>query len=272
MGFLDIYKMNSPGPGVPKDGKPKSGFKLFFDIFIRKFGSLMKVNLLFFLFNLPAIFLLTIVSQLVFAYEIPGDQTASLTSKFILSVIGICIPLVTVGPAQAGFTYVLRNFAREEHAFVWGDFKDHALKNLRQSAIVCLIDLIVVSILGFGLSTYVKMAASSFPAQLASAFLMFAIVLFLMMHMYIYPIMVTFKLSIKQIYKNALIFSIAKFIPNLLILVLCAILVYVPFFYNPYLAFILLALMTFSMIGLIINIFVYNYLKKYMMDQKEQAR
>jgi uncharacterized membrane protein YesL len=89
-----------------------------------------------------------------------------------------------------------------------------------------------------------------------------------MMHLYIYPMMVTFKLSIKQLYRNALIFAVIKFFPNLLILIVCAGLIYASFIY-PVIGFILFPLITVSVIGFVTNFYVYPKMKRYIMDKVE---
>ncbi|MDD4297344.1 MAG: hypothetical protein PHC69_10395, partial [Ruminiclostridium sp.] len=90
-----------------------------------------------------------------------------------------------------------------------------------------------------------------------------------MMSMYIYPMMVTFKLTIKQLYKNALIFAIMKFIPNLLILILCTVLIILPFCFYPTIGYLLIFIITFALISYITNFYVYSKLDKYMIQQVE---
>jgi uncharacterized membrane protein YesL len=94
------------------------------------------------------------------------------------------------------------------------------------------------------------------------------LILFLMMHMYIYPMLVTFKLTVKQLYKNAFVFAIIKFFPNLGILLLCIILILASFYYT-FIGVVLLVFITFSFIGLITNFYVYPSLQKYIIDKLE---
>lgn len=271
-GIFGFFDYNKAGPGIAKDAPPKSRFVVFFEIFSRKFWNLIKINLMFSIFNLPAIAVLTLLA--VFStslYPVNNEigMSFDLMIRFFVGSILICIPLITVGPAQAGFTYILRNYAREEHAFIWSDFKEHALKNLKQSMIISLIDLVVVILVLFDVFAYSKYIKGNILTSIAQAFLGLSFVIYLMMHMYIYPMLVTFKLSIKQIYKNALIFSIIKFLPNLGILALCFIIVFLTF-YSPFIGFILFPLLTVSLIGLITNFYVYPKLKKHMIDTLEQ--
>ena len=109
MGFFSNM-YNKEGPGVDKDAPQKHRFFLFFELYFRKFWQLITLNLIYFVF---------------------------------------CIPIVTIGPATAGFTYVLRNFSREEHSFVWMDFFDNFKKNFKQSFIVSLLNLLAGIVISY---------------------------------------------------------------------------------------------------------------------------
>ncbi len=264
-GFFDYTK---PGPGIPKDAPPKPRIVVFFGILQRKFWNLVKINLLFMLFNIPAIIGMLFASIFVIDQN-PNDPVADLVVRFALGVFFVTIPVITVGPAQAGFTFIMRNYAREEHAFLWWDFKEHALKNFKQSLIISLIDFIVVIVAGISIRFYLHQMAEnsfwSFPAGLVIV----AFIIFLMMHLYIYPMLITFKLTVKQIYKNALIFAFVKLIPNFLILLLCFAITIVTFL-NYLIGIILLIFITYSLIGLITNFYAYPIIKKYMIDKFNQ--
>jgi len=276
-GFFGLFDYNKPGPGVPKDAPPKARIIVFLEIFIRKFWNLVKINLMFNLFNIPALVAVLYLSQFFFRnFIVPGDINDSnrliyeLLTRFMLGAVVLCIPVVTVGPAQAGFTFLMRNYAREEHAFIWWDFKDNALKNLKESMIICIIDLVAMFIMGFAINFYLNYKAGNILMSFASGLLILTFIIFLMMHLYIYPMLVTFKLTVKQIYKNALVFAIIKFFPNLGILLLIALLLFVTMGLYPVIGIILYALITVSTTGLIINFYVYPKLKKYMIDRVQE--
>ena len=83
MGNFFASRYQKEGPGVSKNEPEKKRFFVFFDVYTRKFGKIILVGLLYML---------------------------------------CCIPVVTIGPASCGLALVLRNFAREEHAFILHDF------------------------------------------------------------------------------------------------------------------------------------------------------
>jgi uncharacterized membrane protein YesL len=269
-GFFGFFDYTKPGPGVPDDAPPKHPIIVFFEVYSRKFWDLVKLNLLFALFNLPAIFVALFATGFIFQQPLYEDVTTDLIMRFILGSVLLCIPVITVGPAQAGFTYVLRNYSREEHAFIWWDFKDNARNNLKESLIICAIDFVVVLIFGVNINFYMANGGDNLLMTIAATFLVLAFIIFVMMHMYIYPMLVTFKLNVRQLYKNALVFAVMKFLPNLGILLICLVLVFLSF-YNTILGIVLFPLITLSTIGLITNSYVYPKLKRYMLDKAEEG-
>lgn len=219
---------------------------------------------MFNLFNLPAVLAVLFASMYVIQGQVTDDPAMDLLIRFIFGSIVLCVPLITVGPAQAGYTYILRNYSREEHA-LWWDFKEHALKNFKQSMIISIIDFFAVILFGIAVNFYFKYPADNSTVAIlmtfARTFIIFAFIIYLIMHMYIYPMLVTFKLTTRQLYKNALIFSIAKFLPNLGILILCIALVLLSFYFSTFIGIVLFLFITVSTIGLIINFYVYPKLK-----------
>jgi len=272
-GFFGFFDYTKPGPGVPDNAPPKAPIIVFFEVFFRKFWNLVKINIMFNLFNLPSLIAMVFGSMYLIQGQVTDDPTTDLLTRFILGSIIICIPLITVGPAQAGFTYILRNYSREEHAFLWWDFKDNAISNFKQSMIISVVDFFVFILFGIVVNFYFKYTTDSNMVMTIMVFartiIILAFIIYLMMHMYIYPMLVTFKLSLKQLYRNALIFSLAKFLPNLGILLLCAALILLSFYFSTFIGIVLFIFITVSTIGLIINFYVYPKLKKHMIDKIE---
>ncbi len=183
-GFFGLFDYNKPGPGVKKNGPKKKGFVVFFEIYFRKFWKLILANLLFVLVSLP---------------------------------------LVTVGLGNAGLTYITRNFAREKHAFIAGDFFDTIKKNWKQALPVGIINLILTAVVVFDvLFFYFNQAQNKVLDYVFLAIILSIALIFTFMKYYIYMIMITFKLSVKQIYKNSAILAIAGLKRNLLIFLVLA--------------------------------------------------
>ncbi len=278
-GFFGLFDYNKPGPGVPENAPPKSPFIVFFEILQRKFWNFIKINFMFLVFDLPAILLGYLVLLFLFpnifpnAFESSEMLTSEMLIKFILMTPIFCIPMITVGPAQAGFTYIMRNYAREEHAFIWSDFKDAALKNFKQSMIIGTINFIATFLMLLSIRAYSLINNGNVIVMAGMVLMVILFLVFAMMSIYIYPILVTFDLPIKQIYKNALIFAAVKFFPNLGILLLSTFIILLTFGmiipFNQIIGILLLLLITVSLVGFITNFYAYPKLKKYMISRIE---
>ncbi len=185
MAFPKFFNPSKPGPGVSKNAPKKKRFFLFWELYFRKFFKLIQANLLFILFSLP---------------------------------------VVTVGLAEAGLTYITRNYVREKHAFLWGDFVDTIKKNWKQALPIGFINLAALGILAFDVYFYLNVQTQSTTTQvLMCAFAMLLFLVCAFMRYYIPLMIITFKLSWKQLYKNALIFSFVAIFRNLLITAVLAI-------------------------------------------------
>lgn len=208
----------------------------------------------------------------------PKETAAILFLQFnvVLSMALIGVQLVVCGPVQAGVTYLFRNYSREEHAFIWGDFKDHAKKNFKQSLITSAISFLVFIVLSVNFTFYAnnQLVSNVFLNGIFTGLVVILFIMFTIMQMYIYPMMVTFKLTIRQLYKNAFLLTIAKLPSNIGIFLLTLILI---------LAIPMAAILFLGGIGIVVCIFyylfigfginllltnfhVYRQLKKYMID------
>ena len=101
--------------------------------------------------------------------------------------------------------------------------------------------------------------------------LIFLTALFLVMSMYIYPMIVTFRLTLKQLYKNAMLFAFIKWLPNLGIVLLDAALVILPLFFingawSLYISLLLYATLGITFIGFINISYTYPVIKKCLID------
>jgi uncharacterized membrane protein YesL len=86
------------------------------------------------------------------------------------------------------------------------------------------------------------------------------------MHLYIYPMLVTYDLGVKNIYKNALIFTIIKLPMNFLIILLNVIIAFITF-YQIIVGIVLYILITPSFMELMNNFYVDRIMKKYLLKE-----
>ncbi len=225
------------GKGVGKgSSERKSAFALFFEIYFRKFWNIGQVSLIYVVCAIPMLVVMMCLSGLISRHIvnmlIPFLEATIMTEDPIkdaemvmayTAIFDICARAVIalavsalwgMGPVTAGFTYIMRNYAREEHAFPWSDFWEHTKKNFKQSIVVWILDVLV-----FGLTVFAFMfySSSEGPLQLVKYIVMFIILAYTFMHIYVYQLMVTYELKLKEILKNAFLLGIAALPSNVVV-------------------------------------------------------
>lgn len=209
MGLL--YKINKQGKGVEKETKTQKPHVRFLKILHRKIWELTKLNLLYFVFIIPTFVIVFFISGVV-----TNGMFQEMTTEYaVLYEVGIRMVISSfftvlwgMGPATSGLTKVLMKYVREEHSFVLSEFIGAIKGNFKQSLYVYIIDLAAFVVLYAGLLFYGNIPGI---AGLILTILIISIILvYTMMHFYIYPIMITYDLKLKYIYLNSLIYTIGK--------------------------------------------------------------
>ena len=132
------------------------------------------------------------------------------------------IPVVTLGLSNAGLTYITRNFTREKPVFLLSDYFAVIKKNWKQAFPMGIINTLLTLLIAFDIYFF-------YLSEGGTAFLMMVLVamfgiFFAFVKYYCYYLMVTFDLSLKQIYKNSLILAFAGLFRNLLLFLLFGVL------------------------------------------------
>lgn len=231
-GLWNFFDRSQPGPGVSKNAPKKRRFFLFWEVFYRKFWSLVLLNLL-----------------------------------FVLS----CIPIVTIGPALAGFSYVLRHYARGEHSFLWMDYRDAFKENWKQSVAVNLLSAAAFVVLGIALYFYKHFLTQNLLVLVPYTLCLGAFLILLFMQYYLYALLVSYRLSFRQLLKDAVAFAFVGLWWNLLItavlgaFVFTAVILFLLFPAQVVLVLLFLApLILISFFGLIVAFIVWPIIDKYM--------
>ena len=245
-GFFGLFDYTKEGPGVYPDEPPKGPFALFFSILGRKFWKIVTINLMYILFSLPAFLVAFFGASFVVQAFFPALTPELLAEMFeksglplqegisfidfanvqilqlyiLVAMLLVGLHLLIVGPVHAGIVYILRNYSREEHAFVWMDFKEHARKNLRQSLIASGISLLftVLFVINYAFYNTNLVLGSDILRVILQTIIVILFLLWCMIQIYLYPMMVTFDLKLKPLLRNCLLFSILRLPLNLLIL------------------------------------------------------
>jgi len=272
-----FQRYNKPGPGVDENAPQRRSFFHFLELFFRKFGKLIQLNLLYLVTIIPSFVILYFLGLFVLNPilstfpEFAGDygEQAINAATFLLTIL---FPLTIIcvfgaGPVTAGFVYVLRNYSREEHAWLLSDFFEHTKKNFKQSLCVFLIDIVVIFAVFFGINFY-RVQFPQFAFLLSVALLVF-FVIYTLMHLYIYPMMVTFKLPLRALYRNALIFALARLPQNIVITAFILGFIYLTALFAPLSMFLMVPLILFSLCGFTSVFWTYPTLKKHMILEQD---
>lgn len=262
--------MKFPGMNFEKEGKGvlennvrKASVSGFFSIVKRKFFAMIRLNLMHAVASIPAFAVAVILSYLLLKFDTVNID-ADLAARILISFITVAFQLVAVGPLHAGFISVLRNYAREQEAFIWYDFWQGVKKNWKQSLAISVIDFIVMSIVCTMIYFYTQnslIAGTQISSILLAVILLF-VLLYAMMHIYIYPMIVSVNLTLKQIVSNALRFSVAKFFSNLGILAACLISSLI-IFLNTIAGMFIMIFFGYALIGFIETYYAYYNIEKY---------
>lgn len=264
------------GAGVSKNEPEKKRFFLFLDLLGRKFSKLIYLNFIYVITLIPLF--LGLIMSLKINPLIYADGVLNVANigkypiiSFTYDIIGFMLILISVfitSPATCGFTYVLRNMQREEHTWVFSDFREHFAKNYKQAIVLGAIDLFVSLILYFAYSFYAYAMPLMMPENLFIATIgKYAVVaiafIFVTMHYYIYVMTVTFDLKIRQILKNALIFSIAKLPLNIFITAVAGLFLILSL-WHTIIGIVCALVITVSFLGFVVVFSVYPTIEKYL--------
>ena len=279
-GFFNNY--NRPGPGVRKDEPKKPPYIRYFQVMGRKYGKLMQLNLLFLI---PVIAVIILMGFLFFAAPVHYYLAISIQELEIQIDLWNCyvvpIPLIFLSPFVAGITYVTRNFAREEHAFVLSDFKDAVKNNWKQFLFNGIFLYFAYILLSFAMIYYYNQSLFSWFFIVPMAICLLLTVVLVFCQFYVPLMIVTFDLKLRQIYRNALIFSIAGLFRNILlvaIFVAMLILMYqaIATLLTLMLLLLFIVLFMFSFISYTTNFVVYSLVERLLIEpyykkQEEEA-
>ena len=211
--FNRMYYGDPRKPDLTPEDMPDNRFKLFFTVLKIRFWKLIQLNLLYSIFWLPTFILLYLQGIVSYKTKEP------LSILFFL----ILIPCFMIaGPATAGVTYVIRDWSRDEHAWLFSDFKDAWKENWKESLLIMLINGIVLLVFYVNMLFYRQMAVEKWGFLVLYYFIMVMGFIYLMMNMFLFPMLVTYKLKVRQIIKNAFIFTIAELPRNIFIFAISA--------------------------------------------------
>lgn len=201
---------------------PNNRWEQFWSVLRVRLSGLIRLNLLYMLIWLPAIFviatnLISMLNTVADADPVTGiiASTGLEVGPTLMGMIQITllmlIPCILItGPCTAGVSYVLRNWARDEHAFIWSDFKDAFKSNWKQALGISAITAVMPEMVFICWTFYGDMAKQS-PIMMVPQVLVLMIGLIWSLAVtYTYPTLVTYKLRFRDVIRNSLLMAIGR--------------------------------------------------------------
>lgn len=228
-GFFGFFDYTKPGKGINKEDLDKSGIALYFDILWRRLSKIVAVNIFFLIASIPAIIISLFLSAVLLTYlsafsgiEI-GAGEASVLRYYLTAAM---LLLTGSGSASAAMSYVLRKYVNDTHSWVWSDFIDSLKENFLQGTIAYIINTFLFCTISISLMYYSFFVKGTLSVLFSAAMIIIALI-FMMSVMYVYQIMASMKLKLRDIYRNAILLTLGKLPVNLAAFLITAIFLYI---------------------------------------------
>ena len=208
-----------------KEDLPKNRWQLFWEMLRIRFSALMRLNLMYVVCWLPAMIVLlmsamSLVSSLSAVMDpstleegsaLAEMSVSDMVSSVSVTTLLLMIPCIAItGPFTAGVAFVTRNWARDEHAFIWSDFKDAVKDNWKQGLAVSAITSVVPLLVYVCWNFYGQMARDSAFMVVPQVLVLMIAIIWTLAVTYMYPLMVTYKLRFRDVIRNGVLLSIAR--------------------------------------------------------------
>ena len=246
--FMNNYYYGKSGKGdFRKEDLPQNRRQLFLDTLKTRLSGLCRINLLYMLIFLPAMIVMMFfftniisnTSNLMIMEENDyasysemvkesgrevsvteeqynelknaGINAADLMDNELFRMLIWLIPCFAItGPFTAGLSYVTRNWARDEHAFIWTDFKDAMKANWKQSLVLSVITSVLPMLIYVGWTYYGKVAEQNMILIVPQALVVLVGLIWAISITYMHPLAVTYELKMKDVIRNGLLLGVAR--------------------------------------------------------------
>ena len=238
--LMNSYFYGKSGKGdYRKEDLPKNRWQLFWEMLRVRLSALCRINLTTFAVWIPTMIVVALlINALVsssgterltdeatgteytaLVYEEQVDEAGNVIARggstpvqgLLQMIFLLLIPcLLITGPVQAGLAYVTRNWARDEHAFPWGDFKDAVKENWKQALGVSAITAVLPFILYVCYRFYGQMQQSSLLFMIPQMLTLGLGMVWWLALVFMYPMMVSYRMTFRQLIRNGLLLAVAR--------------------------------------------------------------
>ena len=241
--FMNNYYYGKSGKGdyTPED-LPKTRMQLFFEMLRVRLSALCRMNLVYMLPWIPTMIVIGMLVMYVLTMgaapteeqtvtnedgttttqyvqvemteeeqlALMSEQAEMLPSMFNMT-LALLIPCIFItGPWTAGVSYVTRNWARDEHAFIWSDMKDAMKENWKPALGLSAITGVVPFLAYLCWQFYGSMAADNWVMVIPQTFTLMVALVWSLAVTYAYPMLVTYKMNFGTVIKNSLLLAIGR--------------------------------------------------------------
>ena len=248
--MMNNYYYGKSGKGdFRKDDMPETRMQLFFDTLRTRLSGLCRLNLIYAIAWIPAALVLLLnVSNLwnrvqteaaVSQYEyteyaellkeknievtlaeadynaeqfaaVRSGALSDLQNSIFWTLLWLFPCIAITGPFTAGMSYVTRNWARDEHAFIWTDFKDAVKANWKIPLLLSCITGALPVLIYQGWITYGRLSAENAILVVPQMLVVLVGVLWALCITYMHPLTVTYDLKAGGVLRNGLLLGIAR--------------------------------------------------------------
>ncbi|MFI3326049.1 MAG: hypothetical protein R3Y35_07725 [Clostridia bacterium] len=232
MAFLGIFgNYSKPGPGVSKEEEVRSPISKYLVVYHRRFSKFIQLNLTF---MIPV--LLAIVASTALFFAPVSRYVLSVTfGNYVYelntwNIYVMTLPFFLLSPFWGGVMVVARRLAKEEYCFIWSEYWKGVKENWKQFFVNGIVLYIIYVLASFSLIYYNTMVYENLLFFVPMGLIICMILSALFTQYYVGVLIVSMELKLKQIYKNAFIFSVLGWKKNLIcsvaLLIPCAIIAF----------------------------------------------
>ena len=202
------YGKSGKGDYTPED-LPQTRWQLFWEMLRVRFSALIRLNLMYAVAWLPVIYVigrgillwysgvvnLADAQAQMEAGEMTAEALAQLSLSFSDALKGLALQtllllvpaLAITGPFTAGVAYITRNWARDEHAFIWSDFWEAVKGNWKQALLTSFITGLMPLVLYVSVAFYGGQAAQNMLFIVPEVICITVVIVWMCSLMYMYP-------------------------------------------------------------------------------------
>ncbi len=199
--FKNLFFPAPPIEDLPPQERPETRKSLRKQTFRNYWSSFFAVNLVCYLFYLPA----SVWTEMSLASLVSEESGVFQTSSFMGAYLGgLALCLFITGPMLAGLTLLMRNWSRGEPCMRWQTLFGGMKRNAGQALLLSLIEGIMPLAAYSALNYYGNLGdTAGIGYYVVFGFCGLVLILALLMRQLVYTLAITYRLKFGQIIRNA---------------------------------------------------------------------